>query len=61
MIWAIREAWQKKVDSAGNAMPDNFYEMESLSCDSLKTAGLLGRIDSLVMMDSIHRLAKPQP
>lgn len=56
-----QEAWQKKVDSAGNAMLDSIYKMESLRCDSLRTARLAGLVDSLVMADSIQRKKKVKP
>ena len=40
------EAWQRKIDSTGNAMLDSIYKLESLRCDSLRKNKFLDLVDS---------------
>ncbi|MES2776010.1 MAG: hypothetical protein V4722_17670 [Bacteroidota bacterium] len=47
-----QEAWQKKVDSIGNAMLDSIYKLESLRCDSVKLEKMKALVDSMLVADS---------
>ena len=49
---AEAEAWQRKMDSLGNAMLDSIYKKQRLRCDSLEHALLPHLIDSLLKTDT---------
>lgn len=57
------EAWQRKIDSTGNAMLDSIYKLESLRCDSLRKTRLPFLVDSFKQIkkrqtDSLKALKK---
>jgi hypothetical protein len=46
------EAWQKLMDSTGNALLDSIYKKESLRLDSMKKFRVAEIVDSILEEDS---------
>ncbi len=55
------EAWQKLMDSTGNALLDSIYKKEMLRLDSLKKIRVPEIVDSMIGADSILRESNIQP